>query len=424
MILHVDANSFYASCERLFRPDLANRPVVVLSNNDGIIVALSQEAKDLGLKRGDAYFKVRTFCESHNVAAFSSNYTLYADISYRLNSIYSLFAEKNEIYSIDESFLFIPDMVNMDYTAFGRSLKQFVWRQVGIPVSVGIAPTKTLAKICNKLAKKSGGVFSWLECDKDETLRNYKIENVWNIGPVKSQLLKAHGYFTALSLKNMPLEKAKKFLTITGMNTVLELNGKQAIGFVSERELSKNICSSRSFSKCVYELDELKQAVDYFCTFAVRKLRSERQAAKCVYVTLATAYPFGAPFNPEVHYFNSAAKRLLSPTSYLPEIEAEAFALIRSIYRYGYGYRKASVNLLDLSKEDRNLLLFETDEDRIRQKYNAIMDSMAQINGRYGKETLVTAPDLRQAAFSSWRLRQDLKSPDYTTDSAELPESK
>lgn len=424
MILHVDANSFYASCERLFRPDLAKRPVVVLSNNDGIIVALSQEAKDLGLKRGDAYFKVKSFCEARNVAAFSSNYTLYADISYRLNSIYSLFAEKNEIYSIDESFLFIPDMVNMDYTAFGKSLKKFVFRQVGIPVSVGIAPTKTLAKICNKLAKKSGGVFSWLECDQDQTLRNYKVENIWNIGQAKAAFLKSHGYNNALSLKNMPLEKAKKSLTITGMNTVLELNGRQAIGFVKEREKSKNICSSRSFSKCVYELDEIKQAVNYFCTFAVRKLRAEKQTTKRLYVTLSTAYPFDEPFNPKIHYFASAAKKLASPTSYLPKIEEEAFTLIKGIYRPGYGYRKASVNLLDLSPEDPNPLLFQTEEDSKKESCSRIMDSLAAINTRYGKETLVTAPDLKTATYQNWQLKRDLKSPEYTTDAEELPKTK
>lgn len=155
MILHVDANSFYASCERLFRPDLRNKPVVVLSNNDGIIIALTQEAKDIGLKRGDAYFKVKDFCKSHGVEAFSSNYTLYADMSFRLNSIYSLFAERCEIYSIDESFLYLPDLVNLEYTKFARFLKKLVWQQTGIPVSVGIAPTKTLAKLCNKMAKNT-----------------------------------------------------------------------------------------------------------------------------------------------------------------------------------------------------------------------------------------------------------------------------
>ena len=182
MILHVDANGFYAACERLFRPDLKNKPIAVLSNNDGVTIALNQECKDLGFKRGDTYFKIRHLYEAKGVSVFSSNYTLYADISRRLNLLYAEYSENLEFYSIDESFLYLPDCLNLDYTLLAKNLRHEVLRQIHMPVSIGIAPTKTLAKMCNKLAKNNGGVFSWLECNQEETLKNYSVEDVWEIG--------------------------------------------------------------------------------------------------------------------------------------------------------------------------------------------------------------------------------------------------
>ena len=422
MILHVDANSFYASCERLFRPDLRNRPVVVLSNNDGIIIALTQEAKDMGLKRGDAYFKVKDFCKSHGVEAFSSNYTLYADMSFRLNSIYSLFAERCEIYSIDESFLYLPDLVNLEYTKFARFLKKLVWQQTGIPVSVGIAPTKTLAKLCNKMAKKHGGVFNWNECDREQTLKDYKVEDIWNIGRAKSAWLRQNGVMNAFSLAHFPLDRAKKHLTITGVNTILELNGKEAVFFV-ERIRSKNICSSRSFQKAVTNLAELKRAMTYFCSIAVQKLREEKQCCKSIYVTLATAAPFDTDFDPEIHYFNGAGVRLPSPTSYLPAIVQNAEKLLESIYRPCYGYRKASVNLLELVEEDRSPCLFETEVEVQEKKYGRIMDCLMQVSDSYGKDSLIMAGRASSRPDENWQLKRDLKSPHYTTDLSDLPEA-
>lgn len=424
MIFHVDANSFYASCERLFRPDLKNKPIAVLSNNDGIIVALTQECKSLGLKRGNTFFKIKSFCQSNGVQIFSSNYTLYADMSWRLNSIYALFAEKYEIYSIDESFLYLPSMSSQDYISVAKKLKETVWQYTGIPVSVGIAPNKTLAKICNKLAKKNGGVFSWLDCDPDKTLKGYLVEDVWGIGRSKAHWLKSHGIKNCLELKNMGLDKAKKYLTITGMNTVLELNEKPAIEFVS-REKSKNICSSRSFRECVYDFAEIEKALVYFCSIAIKKMRDEKQRCTYVYVTLGTAAPIETDFNPKIHYFNGVGKKLIRPSSFMPEILAVTIELAGYIFRKGYGYRKASVSLLALEPDIESPELFDSSDTQVRQKHELAMQAIDRVNHRYGSQTLQMADGMNNPVSKpkdgSWELKRDFKSPNYTTRISEIP---
>ena len=214
MIFHIDGNSFYAACERVFRPDLAHSPIAVLSNNDGIIVALNSECKALGFKRGDVFFEVRHKMEKTGVVVFSSNYTLYADMSARMNLIYNRFTPDVEVYSIDESFLFFPEWNNTDYYDIGRELKNTVTKETGIPVSIGIAPNKTLAKMCNKLAKKrggsasSGGVCDWNKLEQDKELEHYPVEDIWGVGHSKAAFLKRYGIATALALKHYPLWKA------------------------------------------------------------------------------------------------------------------------------------------------------------------------------------------------------------------------
>lgn len=424
MIFHVDANSFYASCERLFRPDLRDKPIAVLSNNDGIIVALTKECKALGLKRGNTYFKVKNFCQSNGVQIFSSNYTLYADMSWRLNSIYSLFAQRYEIYSIDESFLYLPEMESSEYSSVAHKLKEMAQQYTGIPVSVGIAPTKTLAKICNKLAKKNGGVFNWLDCDPDSTLKGYPVEDVWGIGRSKAHWLKSHDIKNSLELKNMDLDKAKKYLTLTGMNTVLELNEKPAIDFIS-RQKSKNICSSRSFRECVYNFQEIEKALVYFCSIAVNKMRDEKQRCAYVYVTLGTAAPIETDFNPKIHYFNGIGKKLSHPTSFMPEILATTIELADLIFRRGYGYRKASVSLLALEPDIESPELFESGEAIQRQKHELAMQAIDRVNRRYGSHTMQMAEGMKgpisSTAGGSWELKRDFKSPNYTTRISEIP---
>ena len=200
MILHIDANSFYASCERLFRPDLDNKPIAVLSNNDGMTIALNQECKNLGFSRGDVFAKEKYRYQRNNVFVFSSNYTLYADISKRINMIYEYYCPEVEFYSIDESFLNFPDWKNMDFVNLAFEIKNCVWQSVHIPVSVGIAPTKTLAKFCNSLAKKRNGVCSWFSINQEEELKNFKAYDIWGIGRAKAALLERKGIFSAYDL--------------------------------------------------------------------------------------------------------------------------------------------------------------------------------------------------------------------------------
>jgi DNA polymerase V len=336
MIFHVDGNSFYASCERLFRPDLYGKPIAVLSNNDGVIVALDQECKNLGFRRGDVYFKVRKDIEEKGVTVYSSNYTLYADISARLNTLYNRFCPDVEMYSIDESFLYLPEWDTADYSDIAWNLRETAGREIGVPVAVGIAPTKTFAKLCNKLAKKYGGVCDWAKLDQNETLQNYPIGDMWGIGFAKTAFLIKLGINTALDLKNYPQDKAKKNLSIVGMRTVQELNGIPAIDQV-HREKRDQIMCSRSFAGGAYYLDELITTLSEYTQEAVKRLRDDRLACSFITVFLMTN-----PWGEGDQYANQASAQFAKPTSYFPEILATGIRLLRHVFRHGGRKQPAS----------------------------------------------------------------------------------
>ncbi len=421
MIFHVDANSFYASCEGLFRPDLRGKPIAVLSNNDGIIIALNAECKEAGFARGDAYYQKKDEMARSGVTVFSSNYTLYADISARLNMLYFRYTPDVEIYSIDESFLYFPSWDKKSLAETGSSLRERVGIEVGIPISVGIAPTKTLAKLCNKLAKKRGGVCAWAELDGDAELAHYPVGDLWGVGRSKTKLLARHGVDTALDLKRFPLHRAKECLSITGMRTVQELNEVPAIDRV-ERERHQNICSSKSFSRAVYDLDEIKTALSDYAQEAVKRMRAERSACRAVAVFLST--------NPASetgeYYGNSATAELGEPTSFLPDIQGTALRLLEGIYRPGFRYRKVLINLIGLESEVRAQGELFVD-DGTRQRNDALMTACDRINDRYGRGTigpgsrrLVAATD-RDGNRSAWVMKRDFLSPEYTTKLADVP---
>jgi len=414
MIFHIDANSFYASCERLFRPDLAGKPIVVLSNNDGIIIALNDEAKALGFARGDAYFKVAEECDRKGVSVFSSNYTLYADISARLVSIYNRLCPDVEIYSIDECFLYYPDWKCPDFTGIAHHIRNTVAKETGMPVSVGVAPTRTLAKLCNKLAKKRGGVLSWLEVDCDAELAAYPVGDVWGIGWSKEALLRKHGILTARDLRDWPLHLAKKYLTITGMRTIQELAGICA-NEREEREKKQNICSSKSFAEAVFALSELEEALSAYTHEAVRRLRDQQSAVRYVSVYLMTnPWDEAGP-----QYCTQLSAALPKATSYLPDILGTAIGLLRQLYREGYRYRKIMVNLLGL--EDDAIAqgeLFETDESRPRKQ--ALMRCFDAVTERYGQNVLRTGGNILSPR--KWNMKRKFLSPAYTTDIARIPE--
>ena len=415
MIFHVDANSFYASCERLFRPDLANKPIVVLSNNDGIVIALNDEAKAAGFSRGDAYFKIAEQCDRKGVTVFSSNYTLYADMSARLVTIYSRFCPDVEIYSIDECFLYFPDWKSRDWADIARHLRATVLRETGMPVSVGVAPTRTLAKLCNKLAKKRGGALSWTDVDGDAELAAYPVGDVWGIGWSKAETLVRYGIKTALDLKGYPLELAKKRLTITGFRTVQELNGIPAIDR-AEIDRRQNIASSKSFGEAVFELQELEDALAEYAHEAISRMRAQKSAAKYVSVYLMTnPWDDAGP-----QFFNQLSAALAKPSSFLPDILGTALELLRKLYRPGYRYRKVMINLLGL--EDDVIVqgdLFEEPQQG-RADRKALMKCFDEVNARYGRSTLrlgIESPFRR-----GWKMQRNFLSPAWTTDVLRIPE--
>jgi DNA polymerase V len=419
MIFHIDGNSFYANCERLFRPDLRGKPVAVLSNNDGIIVALTREAKEAGFKRGDVYFKVRDKLKAAGVSVFSSNYTLYADISARINAVYNRYSDQVEMYSIDESFLFFPDRKNAGFPALADTIREAVRNEIGMPVSVGIAPTKTLAKLCNKLAKKSGGVCDWKTIDQDAALAAVPAKDVWGIGRSKAALLAKQGIYTAKDLKDYPPDRALKYLTVTGFRTVQELNGKAAIERV-EQKARQSIMVSRSFSAAVTHIDEIAAALCEYAAEAVKRLREDGLKCRCISVFLKTGrYGEGG------RYSNSATAGLNTPSSYLPEITKTAVNLLRRLYRPGYNYRKVLILLADFENDtELQGSLFDAPDKAENEKRERLMQAIDKINTRYGRGAIRQAAALPSGGpdkAASWTMRRAFLSPAYTTALADIP---
>jgi len=424
MIMHIDGNSFYASCERVFRPDLYHTPIAILSNNDARIIALDAKCKSLGFKRRDFYFEVRHKLEKNGVAVFSSNFTLYADMSARMNLIYNRFTPDVEVYSIDESFLYFPEWDNTDYIEIGHEIKNAINQETGIPVSVGIAPNKTLGKLCNKLAKKGDGVCFWNKVNQDEELEHFPVEDIWGIGKSKTAFLKRHGINTALSLKQYPLWKAKKNLTITGFNTVQELNGIRVIDKI-EDEPRQVVFVSRSFQKPVYELEDIIPSLCDYTQEAVKRMREEGLSCKNVSVYLMTN-----PLAEGEQYQNQMTAELPHLSAYLPEIQATANGLLRKIYRPNYKYRKVMIGLTGLDfDEDPQLDLFNAASNRGKE-LEPLMQAFDKINDRYGRGTLKLGSAVRKSKNDElgqndepWKSRQDFLSPCYTTNIRDIPKA-
>ena len=415
MIFHADGNSFYASCEQIFRPDLRGKPVAVLSNNDGIIIALNKEAKALGIKRGDPYFKVRDLCTMRHITVFSSNYTLYDDISRRITSIYMQYAPEIEEYSIDESFLFF-DHCNFsleDWYAIGRELKERIYREVGMPICVGVAPTKTLAKLYNKKAKEHGGVFVY-EADKvDALLASTDCSTIWGIGPARSQNLHRSGIKTALQLKNMRLDQAKKLLTIQGYATVRELNGIRCIDKIN-RDKKDVITSSRQFSIRVYDIKTLECALVQYTELAVERLRQQHSECRGVSIYISTCNYYSQ--DEQEQYANGAVAYLTRMTSYTPDIVAAAIAVLPHIFRKGYGYKTIMVTLIELRPAAyQGHLWVDPLED---EKKRRLMDSLDKITQQYGRGALTLA---KASESSGWEMKREFLSPCWTTRYSDFP---
>ena len=415
MIYHCDSNAFYAACEQIFRPDLRGKPVAVLSNNDGVIIALNKEAKACGIKRGDPFFQVRDICEKKNITIFSSNYTLYADISRRITSIYMEYAPDIEEYSIDESFLFFNkcNFSLNDWYEIGRELKKRIFTEVGMPISVGAAPTKTLAKLYNKKAKDHGGVLIFEASKLDKILEDTDCSTIWGIGPAHARTLHLHGIKNALQLKHMPLCDAKKLLTIQGFATVQELNGISCIDKIV-REKKDVITSSRQFSKKIYDIKTLECALVQYAELAVERLRSQKSECGAVSIYISTCNYYSD--NPDEQYSNGAIVELERMTSYTPAIVMAAKAALPHIFRPGYGYKTIMVTLMKILPE-----AFQGDlwiDPREDEKKRSLMKSLDKISETYGRGTLTLAKGFEN---TGWEMKRDFLSPCWTTRYKDFP---
>ena len=414
----VDCNNFYVSCERVFQPALEGKPVVVLSNNDGCVIARSNEAKALGIAMGEPAFKRKSFFEGNGVRIFSSNYALYGDMSARVMQVLAGFSPEVEIYSIDESFLLLRAMSPARLVQIADDIRQTVHKWTGIPVCVGIARTKTLAKVANRLAKKtpaSNGVWLLDETqDIERQLAKIDVGDVWGIGRRYSRLLKASGINTADKLEQAPRDWVKKNLTIAGLHTVLELGQIPCVAFEEVPPTAKSLVCSRSFGTRIAELDSLGEALSAYVQRAAEKLRAKKLLAGVVQVFVETSR-----FHPDPQYNGSGSQALAVPTSYTPILHAQALRILRRIYREGFRYQKVGVMFLELVPENNRQLSFMEPSGEERRKQQALMNVLDKANDRYGRKILTLASS--GVGHKPWHMRQERKSPRYTTCWAELP---
>ncbi|PLR37810.1 translesion error-prone DNA polymerase V subunit UmuC [Chimaeribacter arupi] len=417
MFALVDVNSFYASCETVFRPDLWGQPVAVLSNNDGCVIACNAQARRLGLKTGDPYFKLGEYCRAHGVHVFSSNYTLYADISHRVMTILEEMAPATEIYSIDESWLLLQGMARlMPLEEYGRRVQARVQKEAHVTVGVGIAQTKTLAKLANHAAKrwrKTGGVV-----DLSDPLRQRKlmalvpVSDVWGIGGRLSKRLMLMGIHTALDLAQAHTGLIRKQFGVVLERTVRELRGESCLALELEPAAKQQIVCSRSFGHRLTAKEEVRQAVCAFAERAAEKLRGERRYCRQVTVFIRTS-PHDAQGD---HYTPHATAQCQTPTQDTRDIIALAMQAFERIWLEGYRYMKAGVMLGDFYNEGvAQFGLF--DELVPRANSEALMQVVDHLN-RTGKGSLWFAG---QGVQKSWQMRRAMLSPAYTTRFADLP---
>jgi DNA polymerase V len=412
----VDCNNFYVSCERVFNPRLAGKPVIVLSNNDGCAVARSEEAKAIGIKMGAPAFKIRRLLTAHHVHALSSNYALYGDMSRRVMQILSNMAPAMEIYSIDEAFLDLSGIYDQDLTGYGRHIRKTVKQWTGIPVSVGMARTKTLAKIANRIAKKSprtNGVLDLTDSPfLEEALKRIDVEDVWGIGRKYAHRLKKYGVHTALALSKMDERWIQKLMGINGARIVKELQGIPCYGLDDSPSPKKGIGVSRTFYSEINNFDDLKTAVSGYICRAAEKLRAQKSVANMLMV-------FAATNRFKAHYdFHMATAALPVPTSDTTELIRYSDQCLRQIYKEYIYYKKAGVFLSGLASDKYvQAGLFDTSD---RRKAKRLMETLDCINSKMGSGTLRYAA-AGLTAREKWRTISKQRSPAYTTDWDQIP---
>lgn len=406
----IDCNSFYASCERVFRPDLKEKPIVVLSNNDGCIVAMSSEAKKLNIPRGTPLFKLQDLFKSNNVKIFSSNYTLYGDLSKRIMNIIMQTSNSVEVYSIDEAFAQWDylDVINEAY-----KLRKKIYNWVGMPVSIGIAETKTLTKIANHIGKKcNSGIFQITEDIREQILKETAIEEVWGIGRQISLFLRSRKIFTAYDFTQIDDWWIKKNLSIVSLRTKWELTGRRAINMEEDSKENRAIISSKSFGSPIEDLENLLQGTKSYVHEAFHKMIRQKLKAKSITFYLTT----NQFRTNDKQYKNSITMELPDYSDYLPDFIKAADRGIRQIYMPGFKYKKTSVMLINLrlSKEITPDLFTLKDprEDKIQKSINSI-------NRRFGKGTI--GCNLTCNKTPKWGMKREFLSPQYTTNWKDLP---
>ena len=394
----IDCNSFYVSCERLFNPKIQNVPVVVLSNNDGCVISRSTEAKKLGIKMGEPYFKVKDLVKKNNVQIFSSNYALYGDLSRRVMKVLKGFTDKIEIYSIDEAFLDLSHINDEQVEEYGKKIRERVLKWTGIPTSVGISNTKTLSKVANHIAKKNKAGVIFLKENIDNILKNFDIADVWGVGRQLSKLYIKNGIDNAYKLKNISNTWVKKSTNVLGAKTVMELRGISCIDLETEETRRKSCCVSRSFGKKVESLDKLKESITTHCLNAAEKIRTDKQTTRAVTVFIRTS-----PFDKNRKYYsNSITIELPVATNNSIELIKTAISGLKKIYKYGYLYQKAGIilsKLRDASEKDLNLLA-----PVLENKSKPLMRAIDFTNAKYGRNAISIA----QAGISNdWKMRRE-----------------
>ncbi len=409
----VDCNNFYASCERVFNPRLNGQPVIVLSNNDGCVVARSNEAKALGIGMGVPEFMVREIIRAHQVQVFSSNYALYGDMSQRVMETLGQFCPDLEIYSIDEAFLSLSGFRSKNFAEYAATIRATVKRWTGLPVSIGIAETKTLAKIAGDVAKKTpGGVFDLLACpDREFLLDKTAVSDVWGIGRAHTKFLNPHGIKTALQLRQADDQFIRKHMGIVGLRLVMELRGLSCLELEQCPPPKKGISCARSFGKAVTQLYEMEQAVSSYVTRAAEKLRAEKLA-----VTNLTVFMHTNQFKDDPQYSNSLTVKLSVATDTTHELITAALQAIRKIWREGFAYKKAGVMFVGLVPANQVQADFFDGKDRTRSK--KLMAALDSINERFGSGTLQYASS---GISKEWKATFNRRSPAFTTSWDELP---
>jgi len=411
----VDCNSFYVSCERLFNPSLIKKPIIVLSSNDGCVISRSMEAKILGIKMGEPYFKVERIVKKNNVKIFSSNYSLYGDISRRVMKTLKQFSPQIEIYSIDEAFLNLSSIKDEDLLEHGNKIRSTILKWTGIPTSIGIATTKTLSKAANHLAKKErSGIINLINSKQiDKLLAEIKINDVWGVGRQLTKFYIKNGINTAYQLKNISNNWVKKNTNVFGSRTVMELKGISCISLESHQEKRKNCCVSRSFGKKVTKLEELKESITMHCLNAAEKIRNDNQTTKKVTIFIRTS-----PFQKDKNYYaNTKDVELPIRTNDSIELVKQALFALKCIYKKGYRYQKTGIilsGLKDVNIYKKNLFSTINDEEKRKR----LMQAIDYTNTKYGRNVLSIA----QAGLQKrWNIKKQYSSKIDTACLESLP---